>query len=313
MNLTMRIYSIILCSLALWLVGCEKSTTGPTLPDGDIAFDIAAGKDTVQIPLSILKDSTMTLDIRAAMAGNGANGDHWVRFRVEPELLNEYRAEYGEAQLLPTSSYLLYKADARVPAGSTTSEAAVLNVARQTKLLEYTTYVLPIVIESVNGDVDAAGAGDVLYYVFKTGRPAVINKTGWTIHAYSSHLGTFLPTNLLNNTPTNYWASSISEQMPQFVTIDFNRNVTFSGVRYALAHNLDYPSQGGYPTLIQIETSMDGSNWENKGIFEDEVVDKAQMIEIGVTTARYLRFTSLEAVPYSGFYAIFISDISLMP
>lgn len=312
----MRIKSIcILSILTLWLLGgCEKENTKPVLPEGGVSFEVAAGKDTVEIPISILKDSIFTLDIRATLAGS-ATADHWVNFRIEPSLLSEYRSLYGEAQLLPASSYLFHKAAIRLPAGSTVSEPAELNIARQTKLLEYTTYVLPIVIESVNGDADAEGAGKTLFYVFKTGRPLVINKTGWTIETYTSHFSNFVPTNLLDeDNVQTYWASDIAARMPQGVTINFNRDITFAALNYFLPPLLNYPAMGGYPTSIQIETSMDGVNWESQGVFAGNVVNNTQTIELGLVTARYLRFTSLAAVAYAATYdTVFISGISLVP
>src|SRR5690606_18551846 len=200
-----------------------------------ISFDIASGKDTVQTPLSILGDSTIVLDIRAALTGSGSSTEHWINFGVDSTQLNEYRVRYGEAELLPTSVYLFHKATTRLPAGATVSEPAGLNIGQQTKLMEYTTYVLPLVIQSVDGEVEGAASERALYCVFKTGKPAVISTTGWASETYSSHFSNFVPTNVLDENNTNtYWASNITEQMPQWITINFNRSITFSAVRYSL-------------------------------------------------------------------------------
>lgn len=313
----MRIYAItILCSLILGVVACKKeTTTRAPLSDGSISFDINADKDTIEMPLSILGDSTIVLNIQAALASSGSSTEHWIDFAVDTTKINDYRSQYGEAELLPTSTYLFYKATTRLPAGSNVSDVAQINIGQQSRLLEYTTYVLPLVIASVDGKPEGAASDRVLYYVFKTGRPLVINKTGWTIEDYSSHFNTFAPANLLDaNNTTTYWASDITKGMPQWVTLNFNRNITFTAVSYFLPPVLNYPSLGGYPTSIQIETSMDGTTWEDKGTYAGNIVDNAQTLDIGLTTAQYLRFTSLAAVKYGALYdAVFISGISLMP
>lgn len=305
---------ITLCSLFFLTTACKKDTVQEPLPAGSVSFHHDKEQDTIQIPLSILANEPLVLDIQAMVAETGFSSDHWINFAVDTTKINAYREQFGDAQLLPSSSYLFYKATTRIPSGSTVSEPAQLNIGQQTKLLEYTTYVLPIVIQSVDGDPDGAGSSQTLYYVFKTGRPLVINKTGWTIESYSSHFNNFVPANLLNNNLTSYWATNITQQMPQWAIINFNRTVTFTGVSYNLPAILNYPNLGGYPTSIMIETSMDGTNWDNKGTYTGTVVSNKETLPIGLTTARFLRFTSLAAVKYSGAYdAVFISDISLIP
>ncbi|WP_285010212.1 BT_3987 domain-containing protein [Pedobacter faecalis] len=309
-----NLYIAAVCSLIVLLTACSKENAKMTLPEGSVSFHLPNGKDTVQMPVSILKDTTTVLELKATL-GSPSSGEHWVTFAVDSTKLNEYRSKYGAATLLPATSYLLYKNNARISANGTVSEAGVLNIGAQTKLTEYTTYVLPLVIKSVDGKEDAS-AGEVFYYVFKTGKPLFVNKTGWTIAAFSSQNSTAnAATAVLDaNNTTTYWTSNIQQQMPQFVSINFNREVTFHAVVYYLPNALVYPTQGGYPTSIQIETSMNGTAWVNKGIYAGNIVNKMQTIEIGETTARFMRFTVLAAVKYSNVYdAIFISGISLVP
>jgi hypothetical protein len=308
-------YIAILCSLTILLAACSKEKGPGALADNSVNFNVPAGKDTVQTPLSILKDDIVVVNFNAALSGSKASSDHWINLAVDTAKFSSYRKKYGDALLLPSNAYFFYKSQIRVPAGSSMSESAQLNILSPTKLLEYSTYVLPVVIKSVDGKVEGAASPKVLYYVFKTGKPVVISKAGWTIANVSSTLSAFAAARAIDNDPTGtYWASNITQQMPQWVTINFNRNITFSALSYSIPPIIRYPSQGGYPTSIQIETSMDGTTWVNNGVFAGDIANNTQTLNTKLTTARYLRFTSLASVKYAAIYsAIFISDISLVP
>ena len=59
---------------------------------------------------------------------------------------------------------------------------------------------------------------------------------------------------------------------------------------------------------------MNGTTWEEKGVFAGSVAGNLQTLNTGQVTARYLRFTALACVKYASAYeAVFISDVSLVP
>jgi len=310
-----KAYIVIFCSLTVMLTACRKQSGPAVLPDGSISIQYAAGKDTIQMPLSILSDTALVMKLTAALSGNTSSTDHWVNFAVDTTKITAFSAKYGTALLLPRSSYFFYKPTTRLAAGASVSDPSQLNIVQETKLTEYSTYVLPVVIRSVDGKTEGAATSRVIYLVFKTGRPLFIKKTGWTIAGFSSVAGTLAATNVLDaDNLTTYWASSISEQMPQWIAINFNRDITFSALAYYIPPALNYPAYGGYPTSIKIETSMDGINWVSKGVFAGNIANNMQTINTGLTTARYLRFTSLASVKYYATYSIvLISGISLLP
>jgi len=310
-----NLHQIVLCSFVIIVMACRKENTPVSLPDGSVSFAQAANSDVIEIPLSIQQDNVEILELKAALAGTPSSGNHHVTFAVDTTKIAEYRTKYGSALLMPSTSYLFYKPTTQIPAGASVSEAAQLNIGQQTKLIEYSTYVLPVVIKSVDGKIEGPATNRVLYYVFKTGKPLKINKTGWTIQEVSSVFNTFVATNVLDaNVLTTYWTSNITLKMPQWITLNFNRDITFTGLSYNVPTALNYPALGGYPTSIQIETSMNGTTWVDKGTFAGNIAGNMQSIDIGLTTARYLRFTVLSCVKYSNTYeAIFISDISLIP
>ena len=309
------IYIAIFYSAVLILAACSKDNTTPALPDGSVTFKQAAGKDTLFMPLSIVSDSVIVLGLNATLSDQPAAADHWVNFAVDTTKINAFRSKYGEAVLLPYSSYLFYKQLAKIAAGETISDSVKINIVQETLLKPYTTYVLPIVIQSVDGKQEGAASSRVLYLVFKTGKPLFISKDSWTIAGNSSYYSNFLPTNILDaNTTTTYWTSNITLQMPQWIAINLGTTVTFSAVKYSVPTALKYPTLGGYPTSIQIETSMDGTTWVSNGIFAGNIANNTQTIDTGLLTAKYLRFTALACVKYSNTYScIFISDISLVP
>jgi len=175
------------------------------------------------------------------------------------------------------------------------------------------------VIKSVDGKTEGTASSRVIYYVLKTGK-GFVSRTGWTIAGQSSVNGTFVAANVIDvNNTTTYWTSNLTQTMPQWVSINSNKEVTFSGLNYYLPTALAYPKNGGYPTSVQIETSMDGTAWVSKGVFAGNITpDGIQRIDLGgTTTARYLRFTVLSCVKFvSGvnqYDAIFISGILLAP
>ncbi|RZL19302.1 MAG: DUF1735 domain-containing protein [Pedobacter sp.] len=301
------------------LMGCTKEDTQLPLPESGVTIDLPATSDVIEMPVSILKDELTVLEMKAAVTGSSSAEDHHITFAIDTSKINSYVAKYGSALVLPTSAYLFHKPIVKLTAGSTKSEAAQLNIGQQTKLTEYTTYVLPIVIKSIDGIAVESPSNRVIYYVFKTGKPLFVNKTGWTILAFSSqNSATNAATTLLDaNNTTTYWTTAITQNMPQYVSINFNKDVAFTAVAYYLPTALVYPTQGGYPTSIQIETSMNGTTWVDRGIYAGNInaATKMQTIELGSTiTARYLRFTSLAAVKYTGVYdAVFIAGISLVP
>lgn len=301
--------------LLVMVTACSKKNSSEILPDGSVSIQLNGGKDTMQIPVSILSDYSMVVGLKAVVTGITGSSQHWVNFAVDTTKIAYFRDKYGSALVLPLSSYYFYQPMTKLAAGATVSDSAQINIILQTKLTEYSTYVLPVVVQSVDGKVEGAAVGKVLYLVLKTGKPAFVNKTGWTIAAFSSANGTNAASLLIdNNTLTTYWASNITQTMPQYVTINFGKNIDFVALNYYFPTLLKYPTLGGYPTSVLIETSLDGTTWTNKGTYANILANSVQTLNIGQTTARYLRFTSLAAVKYSSTYdAVFISEISLIP
>ncbi|MEJ2882363.1 discoidin domain-containing protein [Pedobacter sp. GR22-6] len=284
-------------------MACKKDKASrETLPEGSVTFDLPASTEVVAQALDIKEPTVLSLEMKAMLVGTSSDV-HFVTFAADTAKIANYRLKYGNAALLlPTPTYLYYKPTVAIAAGSSLSEAAVLNLSVQTSLRPYSTYVLPLVITAVDGKPQDPALRKVVYYVFNTGAPRYVDHSTYTLTATaSSTLGVNAAARAVDaNTATTFWASSNTLQLPQWVSIDFQRNVTFSGLDYFFPTNVT-AAIGGMTTSAKVETSLDNVNWVDKGTYAVNVNNNARMQTIkmpSLTTARYLRFTILTANPY---------------
>ncbi len=96
---------IIFFSFVLWLTACSKDNAPAPLPEGSVVFQQAIEKDTIEIPLSILKDSAVVVALKAKLSGTTAAADHWVSFSVDTTKIADYRSRFGNATMMPSGSY----------------------------------------------------------------------------------------------------------------------------------------------------------------------------------------------------------------
>lgn len=292
------------CSILMLYLSCKKDqVTREILPDGSVAFDVPAASDVVTRPLDIKNIAVVSLEIKAILKGNSSADVHYVTFATDTSKIGDYRAKYGSsALLLPTTTYLFYKPTVAIAAGTNVSETAVLNLGFQTNLKKFSTYVLPLTIAAIDGQNQDPKTSKVVYYVFNTGDALYVDHTGFTLTATASSTG---GVNVAGravdaNTTGTYWLSATTAALPQFVTADFAREVTFSGLDYFIPTAVT-PTTGGYTTSAKIETSSNGTAWTDKGTYPVDVTNAARKQTINLpalTTARYLRFTILTATPF---------------
>ncbi|MDR6785021.1 hypothetical protein ABIE26_003719 [Pedobacter africanus] len=301
---TYKLNLLAICTVVLLFMACKKDKTGrQPLPEGSVAFDVPASTDVVARDYDIRNVSVLSVEMKATLQGTASSDVHYVTFAPDTTKIADYRLKYGSnALLLPTKSYLYYKPTVAISPGTNLSEAAVLNLGFQTTLQPFTTYVLPLTIASVDGIAQDPKTRKVVYYVFNTKEPRYVNHTGYTLAATaSSSLGANTPARAVDAaTGTTFWASSNTVPLPQWLNIDFARNVTFSGLDYFFPTTLT-TANGGLTTSAKVETSLDNITWVDKGTYTINVNNTARMQTINfpsLTTARYLRFTILTANPY---------------
>jgi len=304
----MKIYKLnilAICTVVLLLMACKKEESGgETLAEGRVAFDLPASTDVVARSLDIRSVSLLTMEMKAALQGDVSPDVHYVTFATDTTKIADYRTKYGNsALLLPTASYLYYKPTVAIAAGTNVSEAAVLNLSFQTLLKARSSYVLPLTIAAVDGVMQDPKTRKVVYYVFNTGEALYVDHTGYTLTATASSVnGTNVAGRAVDaSTLGTYWLSNITQSLPQWVSIDFGRNVTFSGLDYFFPTAVVYATVGGNTTSAKIETSADNVTWTDKGTYAVDIknTERKQTLNLpSLTTARYLRFTVLAAAPF---------------
>ncbi|MES2828059.1 MAG: discoidin domain-containing protein [Bacteroidota bacterium] len=302
---TYKFNLLAICTVVMLLMACKKDETGrESLPEGSVTFDLPASSDVVARDFDIRNVSVVSVEMKAALQGYNSSDVHYVTFTTDTTKIADYRLKYGStALLLPTKSYLYYKPTVAIAAGNNVSEAAVLNLSFQTTLQAFSTYVLPLTIASIDGVPQDPKTRKVVYYVFNTKEPRYVNHTGFTPTATaSSTLGVNVASRAIDaTTGTTFWASSNTVPLPQFLTIDYGRNVNFSGLDYFFPTALT-TANGGLTTSAKVETSLNNTTWTDKGTYAINVNNTARIHTINlpsVTTARYLRFTILAANPYN--------------
>ncbi|HEY0271987.1 MAG TPA: discoidin domain-containing protein [Chitinophaga sp.] len=310
-NNTQPIAIVLLCCLLAVCAACSKDKGKAALPAGDISIQRLQVSDTLLTNLSIAADTIVVVDMKA-MISTPSGSDHHITFAVDNARLPDYVAKYGDATLLPSGAYYFYQPSCSIAAGKTVSDSASeINIVQGTKLKALTTYVLPVVVQSVDGTEGDAAKDQVLFIVVKTGKAAVISKLGWKIQSVSSEDPYNPAINLLDTDDNTLWATD--EGMPQYVVLDLDGAVDFSAVTYRTPAPY-YTDQGGYARQVKIEISMDGQNWEDKGTYDGQTSDATQVITLGSSTARYLRFTVLSVEPFFGAYNMaLIGGIGLLP
>lgn len=290
--------------VVMLLMACKKDEPSlEVLADDQVGFDLPASNDVVATNMEIKKASLVSVEMKATLEGGASTDTHYITFDTDTTKINDYKKKYSSsAMLLPTKSYLFYKQTVAIPAGTNVSEPTVLNVGFQTTLRPRTTYVLPIVISAIDGQKVDVKTRKVFYYVFNTGDALYVDHAGFTLTATaSSTLGTNTPARAIDaTTGTTFWASSNTAALPQWINIDFARNVTFSGIDYFFPTGVT-DAINGKTTSAKLETSVDNTNWTDHGTFAIDVTNAERKHTINLpspTTARYLRFTILAANPY---------------
>jgi hypothetical protein len=308
-TINLKTIALLAVTAALSLVfACNKTNT-PALAAGSIYIREAASSDTLSYSIPYAQDTLITMEFSAAVSGHPLPGLHHVIFRVDTTKIADYRALHGGATLLPAANYFVDWNDCEIQPDSTLSEPAQINLLHSSMLGASTTYVLPVVIDNVDGLTGIAKPGQVLYLQVRTGASQYLPKTGWSIVSFSSQLApTYGPANLLDSNSTTDWFTS---GVPQNVVIDMGQSNTFSKITFT--NDPTYVSLGGYASQIDIQVSTDGVAWTDKGTFTGTGTGSPQLLNIGRCTARYFNFIVQKSVLFAGISpAIIIGDIGAM-
>lgn len=298
--------------LLLFFAACSEDEI-TELPASSIGISgYSSQNDTLVTEMEVLTDSIITIKLNATLHENEATDNHYVRFAVDTSKIASYRNKYGEAFVLPSTSYFFVKPECQITKGSTLSDEIELNIVQQTLLRPYSTFVLPLVIETVDGNPKSVNPGEVMYLVFKAGRALFISKAEWEIvDATDIETGPGVPNNAIDNDEGTFWqaGSTVGAVPPYFIEIDFANEIVFTAISITNFHPVFGSILEG-----QIEVSLDGDIWSDLGTYQyTEQGDR--LIETGITSARYIRLNISKVEPVFGglFNPLYISEITLIP
>lgn len=313
-------FFVVIKSRSLWVLrgllilicsACHKESRSPELPNGALKAGsvFIAGPnqgDTFDFQVPVRKDSVITLRFSAGITEKIPSGTYSASFSVDTSLISKYTAKYGNALLLPTSNYFIFKNTVKLGPDSLRSTAAQINVLLQSQLKGLTTYVLPVHLQNVNGNTNAIDLSrNVAFLKIHTGENPFVNRSDWMVSRVSFEEEPDLAKNVFDNDLNSRWITNQFGRPEEayFLEIDMGQVHPLISINYRIVYGDE-----GYPTKISIETSLDGTQWESKGVFSGSPSADTKILGFRKSNARYFRFTILE---YSG-YRMRISDIKAM-
>lgn len=291
------------------LASCsEKDNFGmvSALSEKSVSIYTPNQTDTLGFSVSVAKDSIKILHFSAVVSEKISSGKHNVKFRVDSTKMTLFNSKYGKASLLPAANYFIFNNVAKLSSDSLKSTDARINVITTSYLAPLTTYVLPVVIESIDGNTEAVNpSANTLFLIVHTGKSPFIDKTPWKITEFSSeYAADYSPAAAIDKDMSTYWFSDDIEGMPQYFTVDMGSIYQLTSIIYS-NYNINY---GGYPTQMNIQTSVDGITWNDQGNFTGDAV-ASQSLDFEATPSRYFKFTVLEIVPFFDFNSVALTDI----
>jgi hypothetical protein len=220
---------------------------------------------------------------------------------VDFSLVATYNAEHNTAfEPLPEGSFSFDKTSLVIENGKNHSEVVQLFVTPGTLVDEEQTYMLPVTIKSVTGNVPINENRKTAYWIFSFA-PIVelCEKTRWSVVDFSSnHGGDNVVAHAIDGNYQNRWHSQ-DDPRPHFITIDMSETLTI--VRFGIWPSVfDRPAGEADPRMpskIRYEVSNDNVNWTSVGEFpyDNSITNlEGRFFDITPVVARYFRLTSVE-------------------
>ena len=164
MKKTLLVATAIMAAMA---ISCEKTPTGPVGEPSEYIVE-AYGPSEV---LDIAREVSKTVKVAAVTGNKGVAAQLTVTFKVDGSLVSEYNAGQPadrQASLLPAECYTITDNGCTIYPCSQQSTSAKITV---TNLIEFPGdcyYVLPIVIDTIEGSDEATiASGSKLFFVFQ--------------------------------------------------------------------------------------------------------------------------------------------------
>lgn len=153
----MKIRIILAIIVLAGLLSCTKTT--PLLLKNEISYSNISIPQASNTPYRInvyAVDSTQSYTINAFYGGPvKPSKDIKITFRVNPQMLDTFNLNNGTMYgLLPSDAYNLEKTNVVIPANSLSSESLNINIITTMNFPVFTTFILPITIESSDAPIN---------------------------------------------------------------------------------------------------------------------------------------------------------------
>lgn len=273
---TKFIYQInLLLLVTTFLFGCQNETSVSVyMPEAkrmvNSTFDIT---DTLIYSATLVGADYPTVSLAA-----GKNID--VTFKVDTSLIAGVNSSLGISyKSLPVDNYEL-QSGATISSGQAGTVALKLIIKNGGVLTPFTSYLIPVTIDQVNG-AQVSETQRTTYFVV-TRSPALENlphfdRTKWTIADFSTQEpgeggGNGLAIDAIDDNLGSYWHTKWSggePGPPHYITIDMGETKTIHGVSIIDRYfDGDWAISGhGQPKAISVFVSTDGTSWVGDGSF----------------------------------------------
>lgn len=242
-----------------------------------------------------------------------------VRFKIDLTLVEEYNELNGtNYPAVPEEAYQFAETSVTIPAGETSSNSIAIKV-NPSKFTGIMAHLLPVVMESADGNVAINQSLDVTYYLVK-GTYSVnpyerLDRSEWSIADFSTDENENAEggraINAIDGDLKTIWATqwrNAKPRPPHFITIDLGETQVLHGLFIRGRMSGDAPRDRGNPKEVRIETSPDGVEWTYAQEYslpnnpENEIwLDYTQQ-------ARFIKVTVNET--HMDFYQTHISEIN---
>lgn len=313
---TYRHIGTLLLALAICGACSDSDATRVYFPDAK----------SVQIKNFEIADEPYELEFTVAVTGSDyatvfgkeVSGDVNISLSVDPAKVTEYNTLCKtDFPILPQDCYTLSTVTT-IPSGSAVSNPVKLVINAKGKIEPFDSYLLPITINAVEG-AEADNIQQTLYYLLSgaadVSEMPFADRSLWEVIDFSSEEasgegpGNGKAIYAFDGNNDTFWHTQWSggePQPPHHVTVDMGETVRMLGFSYFTRDH-----GRAWPTEIVMETSLDGSKWEDAGTFSDLPESGATEYRsyfAGFKTARYFRFT-ITAV-HDGSWSTHVAEIN---
>lgn len=320
----MKNFSIVIFAAAasLFFIGCNNQTdSDESLGNSVIYFENASSEANIY-NLSLPESKTISLNV---VTDNKSSQMLTAYCKVDKDLVDAYNLANGTSyEMAPADTYELSVDKAMIPRYNTRSSSINVTVYSET-LPGDESYLLPIIIDSVEGDDSASidEENNIYYILFGTGLQSWLDRSNWEILYVSSEWGeaggvytdltqmSGYAVDVLDGDEATYWGWNFNlgedAYVPIYFVIDMKETVQLDGVRIVARLKDSIPYR--VPYTFDVETSQsitgDGMSNDNEWTYFEEFTGLPEQLYNTVyltrsQEARYLRFTLIISYNASG-------------